>query len=168
MQKPAKILLCVSVGVGLLYAIASLIGMIISGSLNPIGTPDSSAYMMMCLLYSVEVVIPLVVKFFFALIIFFSLKEKKEKIITEIIALITFSGIFSLLSGLINNLSFIFIAKIGERALVTYNYMSKGISWAGFLWNISTVLFIVAVSFSIAYKKIELPDLRRIIEEEES
>ena len=100
-------------------------------------------------------------------IVLSSLKENSEKIVTEIIAIVLFSGILSIPSILINNFASIIIAKMGQESLVAYHYASSGVAWVGFLHSISTVLFIVAVAFSIAYKKVELPDLRRIVEEEQ-
>lgn len=168
MQKSAKILLWVSLGIEVLYAIAALIAMVIANAFNDFGTPDGSAYPAIILLYVTQIGIPLLVKILFTVILFFGLKEKSEKIITEILAIISFSGIFSILSRLITNIGTIFIAKAGEEALVTYHYAGTGLAWVGFLHSISTILFIVAVSFSIAYKKIELADIRRISEEEEA
>lgn len=168
MQKPAKILLWISLGMGLLYAIAAFIAMILANTLNTFGKAEGSAYLALIVIYVVNVGVPFLVKILFAVVIFFGLKGKSENIIMEILAIITFSGIFSLLSGIVNSLASNFIAMTGgSEALVTFSYMNTGMAWVEFLCSISTVLFIVAASFSIAYKKIELADLRRILEEED-
>ncbi len=169
MQKPAKILLWVSLGIGVLHAIAALIAMFVGGTFSPVGAPDGSVYAIFIILYVIKVGIPLVVKIIFAAIVLSGLKEKSEKIVAEITAIVLFSGLLSIPSILIGNIANIFVARMsGEMALISYSYMNTGMTWVSFLHSISTILFIVAVSFAIAYKKIEIPDLRRILEEEES
>ena len=168
MQKPAKTLLWIAMGIEVVYAIAALIAMFIGSTFSPFGMPDSSVYGVFIMRYIIQVGIPMVVKIIFAVIVLFSLKEKSEKIVTEIIAIVTFSGILSFVSILINSIGTAYTAHmIGEEGLVSYSYMNMGMNWVGFLHSISTVLFIVAVSFSIACKKVEFADLRRIIDEEE-
>ena len=168
MQKPAKTLLWIAMGIEVVYAIAVLGGMVIGSAFNTFGTPDGSAYAIIIMYYVVNVGIPMVAKIILAAIVLSSLKENSEKIVTEIIAIVLFSGILSIPSILINNFTSIIIAKIGQESLITYHYAGSGMAWVGFLHSISTVLFIVAVAFSIAYKKVELPDLHRILEEEDA
>ena len=168
MQKPAKTLLWIAMGIEVVYAIAALIGMVIGSAFNTFGTPDGSVYAIIIMYYVVNVGIPMVAKIILAAIVLSSLKENSEKIVTEIIAIVLFSGILSIPSILINNFTSIIIAQIGQESLITYHYAGSGMAWVGFLHSISTVLFIVAVAFSIAYKKVELSDLHRILEEEDA
>ncbi len=169
MQKPAKTLLWIAMGIEVVYAIAALIAVFLGSTLSPAGTPDGSVYAVFIMLYVIKVGIPMVAKIILAAIVLSGLKENSEKIVTEIIAIVLFSGIFSIPSILIGNIANIFVARMsGEMALVSYSYMNTGMAWVGFLHTISTALFIVAVSFAIAYKKVELPDLRRILEEEDA
>ena len=168
MQKPAKTLLWIAMGIEVVYAIAALGGMVIGSAFNTFGNPDGSAYAIIIMYYVVKVGIPMVAKSILAAIVLSGLKENSEKIVTEIIAIVLFSGILSIPSILINNFTSIIIAKIGQESLITYHYAGSGMAWVGFLHSISTVLFIVAVAFSIAYKKVELPDLHRILEEEDA
>ena len=168
MQKPAKTLLWIAMGIEAVYAIAALIAMFLGSTLSPVGAPDGSAYAVFIMLYVIKVGIPLVAKIIIAAIVLSSLKENSEKIVTEIIAIVLFSGILSIPSILVGNIANILIASLsGEMALVSYSYMNAGMAWVGFLHSISTVLFIVATAFSIAYKKVELSDLHRILEEED-
>ena len=168
MQKPAKTLLWLAMGIEVVYAIAALIGMVIGSAFNTFGTPDGSVYAIIIMYYVVNVGIPMVAKIILAAIVLSSLKENSEKIVTEIIAIVLFSGILSIPSILINNFTSIIIAQIGQESLITYHYAGSGMAWVGFLHSISTVLFIVAAAFSIAYKKVELSDLHRILEEEDA
>ncbi len=168
MKKPAKTMLWIAMGVEVVYAIAALIGMVIGSTFNTYGILDGSVYAMIIMYYVVEAGIPIVAKIMLTAIVLSSLKENSEKIVTEIIAIVLFSGILSIPSILINNFMSIIIANMmGQESLVAYHYASSGAAWTGFLHSISTVLFIVAVAFSIAYKKVELPDLRRLVEEEQ-
>ena len=167
MQKPAKTLLWIAMGIEVVYAIAALIGMVIGSAFNTFGTPDGSVYAIIIMYYVVNVGIPMVAKIILAAIVLSSLKENSEKIVTEIISIVLFSGILSIPSILINNFTSIIIAQIGQESLITYHYAGSGMAWVGFLHSISTVLFIVAAAFSIAYKKVELSDLHRILEEED-
>lgn len=169
MQKPAKTLLWISMGIGILYAIVALISMIAGGVIHTYGSPDGAVYGIAIMMYVIKVGIPVVAKIMFAFIIIFSLKENSEKIVTEIIAIVLFSGIMLIPSIIIHNVGSILVANIGnQEALVSYSYMNSSMVWTEFLCNISTVLFIVAVAFSIAYKKVELTDIRRILEEEDA
>ncbi|MBO5326247.1 MAG: hypothetical protein J6A80_08470 [Lachnospiraceae bacterium] len=167
MQKSAKTLLWIAMGIEVVYAIAALIGMVIGSAFNTFGTPDGSVYAIIIMYYVVNVGIPMVAKIILAAIVLSSLKENSEKIVTEIISIVLFSGILSIPSILINNFTSIIIAQIGQESLITYHYAGSGMAWVGFLHSISTVLFIVAAAFSIAYKKVELSDLHRILEEED-
>lgn len=165
MKKAATVLLWVSIGVEVLYVIAALLGMVIGGATSPIKKFNATVVIAALVMFLITVGIPMLAKVIFAIITLFGLKAKSKLFVTEIIAIVSFSGVFSLLSALLNNIVFMVVSGFGEYSLGSYHYITAGMSWVGFLHSISTVLFIVALSFSIAYKKIELPYLNSISEE---
>ena len=62
MQKPAKTLLWIAMGIEVVYAIAALIGMVIGSTFNTYGILDGSVYAMIIMYYVVEAGIPIVAK----------------------------------------------------------------------------------------------------------
>lgn len=168
MQKASKILLWISLGVGLLHVIANVIATLISGVANPVGTVNGTVYIVGILYHIVRTGLPLVGKLLFVIIILFTLKSKSENIVAEIFAIILFAGGGTLLTTVTSAVMINIIANMGSMALASYSYMNMGANWVGFLQSISTTLFIVGVSFAIAYKKVELADIRRMLEEEDA
>ena len=169
MKKASTILLWISLGVGLLYAIASVVGAVIGGITTPVATENSSVYIIGTLYYVVKTALPLAGMIMFASIILFTMKSKSENIVAEIIAMILFADGGVLLNLISSNIVTIIIARMmGSTALASYSYMNMGAGWVSFLGNISHTLFIIGVSFAIAYKKVELADLRRLMEEEQA
>lgn len=167
MQKASKILLWISLGIGLLHVIVTVVASLIGGATTPVGTPNGTVYMVGILYHIARTGLPLVGKILFVIIILFTMKSKSENIVAEIFAIILFAGVGTLLTTATSAGMNIIIANMGSTALASYSYMNMGASWVGFLQNISTTLFIVGVSFAIAYKKVELADIRRMLEEED-
>lgn len=169
MKKASTILLWVSLGIGLLYVIATVTGALIGGATTPVPTENDSVYIIGILYHVARTVLPLTGMLMFALVILFTMKSKSENIVAEIIAIILFSGGGILLNTIMSIVMNIIIARMmGAAELASYSYINMGANWVGFLGNISNTLFIVGVSFAIAYKKVELADLRRILKEEEA
>ena len=54
MQKPAKTLLWIAMGIEVVYAIAALIGMVLGSAFNTFGTPDGSVYAIIIMYYVVN------------------------------------------------------------------------------------------------------------------
>lgn len=169
MKKAATILLWISLGIGLLYSIASVVGALIGAATTPVETPDGSVFIIGILYQVVKTALPLAGMIMFAVVILFTMKSKSENIVTEILAIILFAGGGVLLNTISSSVMTMMIARLGSAmALASYSYMNTGAGWVSFLGNIAHTLFIVGVSFSIAYKKVELADLRRLMEEEQS
>lgn len=169
MKKASTILLWISLGFGLLYVIATVIGAVIGGATAPIGTPASSVYMIGLIYHIVKTALPWIGRIIFVVIILFGMKSMSENILAEIIAIILYAGGGFLVTLLINSGASVIIGQMmGSEELASFSYMNMGANWGGVLGNISATLFLVGVSFAIAYKKVELADLRRIIEDEEA
>lgn len=169
MKKASTILLWISLGIGLLYAIATVVGALIGGVATPVPTENDSVYIIGAFYHIVRTALPLTGMLMFALVILFTMKAKSENIVAEILAIILFSGGGVLINSIITSVMNIVIARMmGSTALASYSYMNMGANWVGFLRNIANTLFIVGVSFAIAYKKVELADLRRILQEEDA
>ncbi len=169
MKKASTILLWISLGIGLLYVIVTVAGALIGAATTPVGTPEGPVFVIGVLYQVARTVLPLAGMIMFVLIILFTMKSKSENIVAEIIAIILFSGGGILLNTIMSSVMNIIIAQMmGAAGLASYSYINMGANWVGFLGNISNTLFIVGVSFAIAYKKVELADLRRILKEEEA
>lgn len=168
MKKAATILLWISMGFGLLYVIATVVGAVIGGATAPVGNASGYIYVFGLLYNFLRTGVPFVGKILFVIIILFTMKSKIENIVAEIAAIIIFANNGWLLNYLISTVISVIVARyMGTAELASYSSLSMGASWAGSLYNISQTLFLVGVSFAIAYKKVELPDLRRILEEED-
>ena len=167
MKKAATILLWISFGIGLLYVIITVIAAAIGGAMTPVHTVNSSVYAIGILYQLARTALPLIGRLIFMIIILFMMKSKSENIVAEIIAIILFADGGALLNTAISVVMNIMIANMGSAELASYGSMTAGANLAGFLGSISATLFIVGVSFAIAFKKVELADLRRIMEEED-
>ncbi len=168
MKKASTILLWISLGIGLFYAIASVVGALIGGVTTPMGTSNGVVYMIGILYQIAKTALPLAGRILFVIIILFTMKSKSENIVAEILAIILFAGGGVLLNSISSSVMNTIIANMGSTALASYSYMNMGAGWVSFLGNISNTLFIVGVSFAIAHKKVELADLRRLMEEEQA
>ncbi len=166
MKKAATILLWISMGLGLLYIIATVIGAVIGAATTPVPSANATIYIIGILYHIMRTTLPLVGKLLFVIIILFTMKAKSENIVAEIIAIIMFAGGGTLLNTIISTVMNFIIGLMGTDALASYGYMGIGATWASIFFSISNTLFFVGVAFAIAYKKVELPDLRRIMEEE--
>lgn len=167
MKKAATIILWLSLGMGLVNVIVTVIAALAGGALSPVPTTNNSVYIIGILYHIVKTGLPLIGMLMFVLIILFTMKSKSEKIVAEILALIIFAGGGVLVNTVLSYFLNTMIAKMGSMALASYSYMNSGAHWVSFLGNISLTLFIVGVSFAIAHKKVELADLRRLMEEEQ-
>ncbi len=166
MGKAAKILLWVSLGLELVYTVIYLLS-----SILPIFWDNSvsvTAMMGILVVRIIAISVPLLIKLMLILIMFFSLKGNSEKIVTEVITMILFCGIGYLFSGIVNTVATQLTAvSMGSEALVSLSQVSMLISYVGIIQHISNTALLLAASFSLAYKKTELVDIRRLQEEAE-
>lgn len=167
MEKSAKVLLIISIVLDVVFLIASIAATLIGGSLNPVGTTTGTVYLVAIISRLITYGIPFLFKVILFVIILFTMKSKSENILAEIFTIILFSGIGMLFANGTSTVSNIIVARVGAEGLAGYSYMNVAANWCVFLHNVSNTLLLVGAAFAIAYKKIELPDIRRIGEEEE-
>lgn len=168
MEKSARVLLIISIVLDVVFLIACVIATLIGGSLNPVGSTSGSVYLIAIISKLITYGVPFLFKIILFVTILFTMKSKNENILAEIFAIILFSGIGVLLANGTSAVSNIIVARVGgAEDLAGYSYMNVAAGWCVFLHNVSNALLLVGATFAIAFKKVELPDIRRIQEEEE-
>lgn len=170
MKKAATIMLWISIIARMLYLVVSLGISVLLGALPIYGNASASAmeYTIVTIECLVNGVIPLVIQLMMTFVILFSMKGYSEKIIAEIATIIMFSGIFSPIMWIVHTFIFQIMARVGSQELATYSAMSNGSTYASILSSLSLVLLMLGIGFSIAYKKVEMVDIRRIQQENEN
>ena len=167
MAKAAKVLLIISIVTDVVFLIASTIATIIGGTLNPVITTPGNVYLLAIISQMIINGVPFLLKVILFVVILFTMKGKSENILTEIFAIILFSGIGMLLKNGTSTLGNMVIGRIGgSMALASYSYINIATGWCAFAHQVSNALLLVGSAFAIAYKKVELPDIRRMQEEE--
>ncbi len=167
MKKAATVLFWTSFGLDILYIMVILAGSLIGGSLNPTGSTDGVVYIIGIIYQLIRGGVPLVVKLIMMLIIIYGMKSEHEGIVAEIITIILFSGIATLFNNGLHMLLTNLMNNIGSDALVGFALMNNGANWGYVFHSISNTLLITATAFAIAYKKVEMVDIRRIQDEED-
>ncbi len=167
MEKSAKVLLIISIVLDVVFLIASIAATLIGGSLNPVGTTSGSVYLIAIISKLITYGVPFLFKVIMFVIILFTMKSKSENILAEIFTIILFSGIGMLFANGTSTVSNIIVARMGTEGLAGYSNMSLAANWCVFLHYVSNTLLLVGAAFSIAFKKVELSDIRRIQQEEE-
>lgn len=169
MKKTATILFWISLALGVIYLVLALALAIGSGMLQNIGgATEGSAYVAAILYLLITIGVPLLVQLGCSLVVIFGMKDYSEKIVMEIMAIIIFSGIFGIVGTLVNRGAYNIMTAIGgSYALAQYATMVGNIAFVSFIGSAGRTLFLVANAFAIAYKKVEMVDIRRIQEEED-
>lgn len=168
MKKAATILFWISLALGVVHLIVSIIIVIGSGMLNLTGNTTEGATYVAAIIYELLVEgLPLLLQLIFTLVVIFGLKSYSENIVMEIIAIVAFSGIFGIVSWFINVGMNQIMAGMGSYNLADYAVMRSNAGFASFIGSVSRTLFLIANTFAIAYKKVEMVDIRRIQEEED-
>lgn len=168
MKKAATVLLWTSFGINVLYLILAIAISVFVGNFNSIEAADGMTYTIAMLYYLICGGIPLIVQFVMMIIILFGLKGHSENIVAEIITIIMFSGIGSLAQYGVSAIANMVMGVIGSMQLAVYAQMISYSGWVSCLRGISFALLLVATAFAIAYKKVEMVDIRRLQQEEEN
>lgn len=167
MEKAAKILLIISIITDVVFMVVSTGATLVGGSLNPVGTTDGTVYLVAIISRLVTYGVPFLLKVILFVIIVFTMKGKSENIVTEIFAIILFSGIGMIFQNGTSAIGNMIVGGLGAEDLAGFSYMNMAASWCVFLHYVSNTLLLVGSAFSIAFKKVELTDIRRIQAEEE-
>ena len=167
MEKSAKVLLIISIVTDVVFLIVSAIATILGGTLNPVASAAGNMYLFAIVSQLITYGVPFLLKVILFVVILFTMKGKSENIVTEIFAIILFSGLGMLLRNGTSAISNMVIGRMmGSMELASYSYMNMASGWCLFVHQISNTLLLVGAAFAIAYKKVELPDIRRMQEEE--
>lgn len=169
MKKTATILLWISLVLEVVYLVLTIAIAIGTGMLQNIGgATEGTTYVAAVLYLLITIGLPLLVQLVCSLVVIFGMKDYSEKIIMEIIAIILFSGILGIVGILANQVVYSIMADIGgSYGLAHYATMLSNAGIISFISSVSRALFLIANAFAIAYKKVEMVDIRRIREEED-
>lgn len=166
MKKAATILFWISLVLEVIYLVAAVVIVIYSGMFNTTGTvAEGATYVAAVLQKLLMIGGPLLLQLVFSLVIIFGMKGHSEKIIMEIIAIILFSGALGIVNVFLN-------ATMNQLAMnvvndINYLVMTSNSGIVSFIGSVGRTLFLLANAFAIAYKKVEMVDIRRIQEEQD-
>ncbi|MBQ8247996.1 MAG: hypothetical protein IJZ42_12775 [Lachnospiraceae bacterium] len=166
MKKTATILFWISLALEVIYLVVAVVIVICSGMFNTTGQATEGATYVAAVVQKLLMIGgPLLLQLIFSLVTIFSMKGHSEKIIMEIIAIILFSGVLGIVNVFLN-------AAMNQIAMnvvndINYLVMTSNSGIVSFIGSVGRTLFLLANAFAIAYKKVEMVDLRRIQEEQD-
>lgn len=164
MKKAATILFWISLALEAIYLVVAIVVVICSGMFNTTGQiTEGATYVAAVVNELLMIGGPLLLQLVFSLVIIFGMKGHSEKIIMEIIAIILFSGILGIVNVFLNAV----MNQIAMNVVNDINYlvMTSNSGIVSFIGSVGRTLFLLANAFAIAYKKVEMVDIRRIQEE---
>lgn len=168
MKKTATILFWISLAIEVIYLVAALVIVICSGMFNTTGqTTEGVTYIVAIVQKLLMIGGPLLLQLVFSLVVIFGMKGHSEKIIMEIIAIILFSGVLGIISVFINAGMNQIMVNVLNSNIENYFIMTSNAGMASFIGAVGRTLFLLANAFAIAYKKVEMVDIRRIQDEQD-